>query len=50
MSFTAEQRRFNWIYCYCDALRLALINEVTRGHYLQVTTFQHLVGAEADWW
>lgn len=50
MSFTAEQRRFNWIYCYCDALRLALVNEVAEGRYTRLTTFQQLAGAEASWW
>jgi len=28
MSFTAEQRRFNWIHCYCEAIRPALVNEL----------------------
>lgn len=50
MSFTAEQRRFNWIHCYCDALRWALVNELTAGRYTRIVTFQQLAEAEVAWW
>lgn len=50
MSFTAEQRRFNWIHCYCDALRWAFVNELTAGDYTRIATFQQLAGAEVAWW
>lgn len=50
MTFTAEQHRFNWIYCYCDAMRWAIVNELSGGRYHRVTTFQHLAEAECAWW
>ena len=33
MSANAEQRRFNWIHFYCDAMRWAVVNELVDGHY-----------------
>jgi hypothetical protein len=50
MSFTAEQHRFNWIHGYCDAMRWALLNELTQGHYSRIAAFQHLAQAESAWW
>lgn len=50
MSANAEQRRFNWIHFYCDAMRWAVVNELAGGHYAQITTFQHLSAAECAWW
>lgn len=50
MSFNTEQRRFNWIHFYCEAMRWALVNELAAGHHAQLTTFQHLSEAECHWW
>ena len=50
MHIGAEQRRFSWIHLYCDALRWALVNEVTAGNYYQIIKFQDLVNALCEWW
>ncbi|MBI1878588.1 MAG: hypothetical protein HYR94_10235, partial [Chloroflexi bacterium] len=50
MSFNAEQRRFNWIHAYCEAMRLALVNEMTGGNPTQVTTCHHLGQTTCAWW
>jgi len=50
MSISDEQRRFNWIHLYCDALRWALVNEVTAGNYGEIVTFQDFVDSLCEWW
>lgn len=50
MSFNAEQRRFNWIHAYNEAMRLALVNELAGGQAGSIITFQQLAGAECSWW
>lgn len=50
MSFNTEQRRFNWIHAYGEAMRLALVNELTGGQAGRISTFQQLAGAECAWW
>jgi hypothetical protein len=50
MSLSHEIRRFNWIRIYCDAMRWALVNELTAGRYGRITTFQTLVEMEGQWW
>lgn len=50
MSVSNEQRRFNWIHLYCDALRWALVNEVTAGNYREIVTFQDIVNGLRRWW
>ena len=50
MSITEEQRRFNWIHLYCDALRWTVVNEVTYGEYWRVEKFQDLADGLCQWW
>lgn len=50
MSFNTEQRRFNWIHAYGEAMRLALVNELAGGQAVPITTFPQLVLAECVWW
>lgn len=50
MSLSHEIRRFNWIRIYCDAMRWALVNELTAGHYARIATFQTLIETEGQWW
>lgn len=50
MSFNAEQHRFHWIHCYCEAMRLALVNELTGGQPAQIGRFHTLMEKELAWW
>jgi hypothetical protein len=50
MSIGEEQRRFNWIHLYCDALRWAVVNEVADGEYQQIVEFQDVVNGLCCWW
>jgi hypothetical protein len=50
MSFNAEQRRFNWIHAYCEAMRLALVNELTEGQPARIATLPQLGESACAWW
>ncbi len=45
-----EERRFNWIYCFLDATRWGLLNEVTQGNYRQIFSIQDLLSRSVVWW
>lgn len=45
-----EERRFNWIYLYLDAIRWSIVNEVSSGDFRQIVTIQDLLNAKNEWW
>ena len=45
-----EERRFNWIYLYLDAIRWGIVNEVSSGDFQKIVTIQDLLNTENEWW
>lgn len=45
-----EERRFNWIYLYLDAIRWGVVNDVSSGDFRQIVTIQDLLNAKNESW